>query len=349
MIELIRPGAHSPEVSDVQTRLRSLGFDLDDENGVFGKSTERSIRAFQQQRGLLVDGIVGPQTWTELVGASWRLGDRVLYLKAPPMRGDDVSQLQHKLNALGFDPGREDGIFGTNTDSAVRAFQKEYGVAEDGIFGPASQAAVTGLRIDRPGLARSLREQLDRLSHPGIGGAIVVVDPGHGGDDPGEIAAESSVTEAAVCWELSVALGDHLERAGAKVELTRSEHDHPDASERARRANETNADIFVSIHLNSNAHRSAAGTSTFFFGGSSGGEALADDIQEQLVGLGLKDCRSHARSFSILKETRMPAVLVEPVFVTNPEEERLLGDPQFKNRLAEAIAVGILTYFEKEA
>jgi N-acetylmuramoyl-L-alanine amidase len=349
MTKLIRSGDRSAEVEDVQVRMRALGFDLADEHGVFGPVTERALRTFQQQRGLLVDGIVGTQTWNELVGASWRLGDRVLYLKAPPMRGDDISLLQRKLNALGFDAGREDAIFGTNTDAAVRAFQKEYGVAEDGIFGSTSHAALLGLRIDRPGLARSLREQLERLSHHGIDGAIVVIDPGHGGIDLGERALEGVITEAAVCWELATSLTEHLERAGAKVELTRGENEDVDASERARRANDANADLFVSIHLNSNPQTSASGTSTFYFGGSSGGEALADDIQEQLVGLGLNDCRSHARSFSLLKETRMPAVLVEPVFITNPTEEVLLTDPEFRSRLAEAIAVGVLTYFEKEA
>lgn len=348
MTELIRAGDRSTGVTDVQTRLRALGFDLSDENGFFGSSTERAVRTFQQQRGLLVDGIVGPQTWTELVGASWRLGDRILYLKAPPLRGDDVAQLQSSLNAIGFDAGREDGIFGVNTDAAVRAFQKEYGVAEDGIFGSASHAALTGLRIDRPGLARSLREQLDRLSHPGIGGAIVVIDPGHGGNDPGEARGEAP-SEAQVCWDIATHLVQHLERAGAKVEFTRGEREEVDPSERARRANDTNADLFVSIHLNAHNQPSAAGATTFYFGGSTGGEALAENIQEQLVGLGLNDCRSHARSFALLKETRMPAVLVEPVFITNPEEHALLVDPGFTARLAEAIAVGVLSYFETEA
>lgn len=346
MNQLIRIGDRSPEVADVQVRLRALGFPIENEPATFGDATRAAVRGFQQQRGLLVDGIVGPQTWNELVEASWRLGDRILYIKAPPMRGDDVAELQRKLNALGFDAGREDGTFGVNADSAVRAFQKEYGVAEDGIFGPASHAALTGLRVERPGTARSLREELVRLSHPGIGGAIIVLDPGHGGDDPGEETVAGQVTEAAVCWDIATNLAEHLERAGAKVELTRGEREGIDASERARRANEANADVLVSIHLNSNPHRSAAGTSTFYFGGSVGGEALADDIQEQLVGLGLNDCRSHARSFSLLKETRMPAVLVEPVFITNPEEESLLFDPAFTGRVAEAIAVGVLTYFE---
>lgn len=349
MTALIRIGDRSPEVTDVQVRLRALGFPIENESAIFGEATSAAVRAFQQHRGLLVDGIVGPQTWSELVEASWRLGDRILYIKAPPMRGDDVTELQRKLNALGFDAGREDGTFGADSGSAVRAFQKEYGVAEDGIFGPASYAALTGLRVERPGTARSLREELIRLSHPGISGAIIVLDPGHGGGDAGDISPDGTVVEADVCWAMGQQIAHHLEGAGAKVVFTRGETEEVDTGTRVLRGNEAAGDLFLSLHLNANEQKDASGSSAFYFGGSRGGETLADKVQAQLVGLGLNDCRTHARSFSVLKETSMPAVLVEPVFITNPEEVVLLKDPGFTSRVAEAIAVGVLTYFEKDA
>ncbi|MGH2729514.1 MAG: peptidoglycan-binding protein, partial [Actinomycetota bacterium] len=198
MTDLIKKGDVSEEVADVQARLRALGIDVDDEPGHFGAATVRAVRTFQQQRNLLADGIVGPQTWIELVGASWRLGDRILYFTHPPMRGDDIAKLQARLNALGFDSGREDGIFGTRTDHAVRAFQKEYGVTEDGIFGPASQRALMGLRVDRPGTAAGLREEIERSRHTGVRGALIVVDPGHGGSDPGDLSAAGSA-ESDLC------------------------------------------------------------------------------------------------------------------------------------------------------
>ncbi|MDQ3878079.1 MAG: peptidoglycan-binding protein, partial [Actinomycetota bacterium] len=122
---LIVKGDRDNEVVDVQARLRSLGYRIDDETGTFGDSTQRAVRAFQQQRGILVDGIVGRDTWGELVEASWRLGDRPLYLRRPFLRGDDIVTLQTQLNALGFDAGREDGIFGERADRAVRGFQRE--------------------------------------------------------------------------------------------------------------------------------------------------------------------------------------------------------------------------------
>ena len=70
-------------------------------------------------------------------------------------------------------------------------------------------------------------------------------------------------------------------------------------------------------------------------------------MQDALVELGLEDCRTHGRAYTILRETRMPAVLVEPVFVTNPEEEKKLEDPVFVRDLADALAKGVAAYFDE--
>lgn len=343
--DLIRPGDRSEQVADVQRRLRSLKLRVDDEMGYFGDSTKTAVREFQQQRGIIVDGIVGPDTWNELVEASWRLGDRSLYLRVPVLRGDDVLTLQSRLNALGFDAGREDGIFGRSTDAGVRSFQREYGVPEDGIFGPASQAALRGLRVDRPGTASRLREEL-RRGEGGLAEALVLIDPGHGGDDPGDIGPDG-VVEAEVCWDLAGRLAGRLAAAGAKVRFSRTEVECPDPSERARRANDEAADLFISLHLNAHEAGGGEGATTFYFGGSRAGEALADRVQAELVKLDLKDCRSHARSYPILRETRMPAVLVEPAFITNPDDEKKMRDFEFLGRVADAITTGVMRYYEE--
>lgn len=341
---LIRQGDRSDQVADVQARLRALGLQVDDEAAVFGDSTRHAVRTFQQRRGILVDGIVGPNTWNELVEASWRLGDRSLYLKHPPFRGDDVSLLQKRLNALGFDSGREDGIFGEDTARGVKGFQKEYGVAEDAIWGPRSQAALAGLRVDRPGTTAQLREELRRAASPDLHGAIVVLDPGHGGEDRGSRGG-AGIVEADVCWDLAVRVAERLTGAGARVRFTRTEADSPDASERARRANEAAGDVFLSLHMNEHEEPTAEGASTFYFHTSSGGRALADAIQEELVSLGVRDCRSHACSYTVLRETRMPAVMVEPVFISNPDEAKRLEEPDFRGSLADAIAAGVSRYY----
>jgi len=341
---LIRMGERSQRVADVQARLRALGYRLDDEPGSFADDTVQAVRAFQQSRGILVDGIVGPNTWDELVEASWRLGDRALYLRSPLMRGDDVNALQARLNALGFDAGREDGIFGVDTDRAVRAFQREYDVAEDGIFGPVSHAALNGLRVDRPGTSASLREELRIAEHSEISSALVVIDPGHGGADPGDLGPTGRA-ESDLCWDLAQRLRHRLIELGAHVRLTRARWDSPDASERARRANELGADLFISIHLNSHDEAAAEGACTYYWRTSRAGEKLADAIQMELVGLGTRDCRSHPRSYQLLRETRMPAVLVEPCFITNPAEERRLDDSGYRESIAGAIASAIGRYF----
>lgn len=343
--KLIKSGDRSQEVVDVQARLRSLGHVIDDELGAFGEGTRQAVRAFQQSRSILADGIVGPQTWGELVEASWRLGDRVLYLKNPLMRGDDVESLQRQLNALGFDSGRGDGIFGPNTARAVRAFQKEYGVTEDGIFGARSHHALAGLRIDRPGTAAGLREELQRRHGRGLAGTLIMLDPGHGSSDRGDRGTEGSY-EADLCWDIGAHVAARLVELGARVRFTRTEADSPDLSDRAARANRMNADVFVSLHLNAHGESTAEGASTYYFGGSRAGEALAEAVLGELVRLGLRDCRSHARSYTVLKETRMPAILVEPAFITNPFDEKRLEDPDFRRQVADAIVTGIALFFE---
>src|SRR4051794_27055669 len=103
-MDLIRRGAYGEPVRDVQHRLLAVGLrvDADELSGRFGTTTEAAVREFQRRRGLPTDGIVGPDTWNQLVEAGYRIGDRTLYLRSPAFRGDDVQALQRMLNALGF-------------------------------------------------------------------------------------------------------------------------------------------------------------------------------------------------------------------------------------------------------
>ncbi len=344
MQRLIKQGDRSAEVADVQTRLRGLGYAVEDDTGYFGPSTTKATRAFQQDRYLLIDGIVGPQTWNSLVEASWRLGDRTLYLKQPLMRGDDVAMLQQRLNALGFDAGRQDGIFGPLAYAAVRAFQKEYGIREDGMFGQKTHESLRGLRVDRPGTTARIREELRHRHGRGIEDELVVIDPGHGGADGGSIGS-GGLVEADVCWRLATLVAERLAAFGAKVRFSRQEPETPDDSERARRANEFGADLVISLHLNSTQEPTAEGSSAYHWVTSRSGEELADAIQSELVSsLGCRDCRTHPRSYTILRETRAPAVVVEPAFISNPDECKRLEDPDHLIAIADAIVRGIRKY-----
>ena len=136
-MRIFRMGDRGAEVVDIQTRLTALGAVVDggERDGTFGPSTESAVRWFQAERHLREDGLVGPDTWEQLVEAGWLLGDRTLYLRAPLFRGDDVRELQRMLNALGFDCGKEDGLHGTSTDAALRQFQRNVGDEPDGSWG----------------------------------------------------------------------------------------------------------------------------------------------------------------------------------------------------------------------
>ena len=341
------------DVRDVQQRLIALGARVegDELEGLFGPSTKAAVRAFQQRRGLFVDGKVGPETWAELVEAGYGLGDRVVYLRYPMFRGDDVRDLQGKLNALGFHAGRADGIFGERCDRAVRDFQRNVGMAPDGIVGPDTLHFLS--RVLRPdevvsGAVVRENEALRRLDTT-LEGARVAVDPGHGSDDPGA-EGPSGLTEAEGTFLLARAVMDELSRRGAEPLLLRGREDRSGPAERARIANEWGAEALLSLHLNGHDDPSAEGTLCLYYGNevtfSPAGQRLADLIQDELTTrLGLKDGRTHRMSITILRETRMPAVQVEPCFVTNPREERLLREEAFRRDLAIAIAHGIERFF----
>ncbi|MDZ4169975.1 MAG: peptidoglycan-binding protein [Coriobacteriia bacterium] len=144
----IRPGDRGPAVQDIQRRLRALGYDLGPTgvDGVFLGQTEAALRAFQDSAGIAEDAVVGPQTWSALVDATFTLGDRVLYLRLPSFHGRDVATLQGALSALGFACGELDGIFGSFTERALVEFQKNAGLVPDGIAGDDTVGALMALR-----------------------------------------------------------------------------------------------------------------------------------------------------------------------------------------------------------
>ena len=109
------------------------------------------MHSFQSQRGLRADGVCGQQTWSSLVEAGFRLGDRLLYRRSPMLQGDDIAEVQRRLSGLGFDPGGVDGIFGESTHVALSEFQRNVGLATDGICGPRTLSELTRVAPRRGG------------------------------------------------------------------------------------------------------------------------------------------------------------------------------------------------------
>ena len=356
---IIRSGERGNDVRDAHDRLVALGFHIEAGEATaeeYGPSTEAAVRNFQQERGLLVDGVIGPDTWHELVEAGYSLGDRVLSLRRPPFRGDDVRALQRRLNLLGFDPGREDGIFGEQTARAVLDFQANVGLDRDGIAGPTTTDALDRL-LAAPVSTQSrtsVREsEILRATHESLEGRTIAIDPGHGPEDPG-VEGPTGTREADVALDLAVALAEELEGRGADPVLLREPEEDPDASARAAFANDAEADVLISVHLNGHDDPGAEGSSSYFFGRlgttSVAGHALAELIQEEITAAtGLRDGRAHPKAFPLLRETRMPAVQVEPCFLTNPKEEQLLGEESFRHDVVRAITIAIERYFAGRA
>ena len=113
---------------------------------VYDEEVADAVRAFQQRRGLIVDGVLGPHTNIALDGARWKLGDRMLsHIPGHMLQGDDVAELQERLLSLGFTPDRVDGVFGPSTEQAVRRFQGGVGLAVDGNAGPETLRAFADL------------------------------------------------------------------------------------------------------------------------------------------------------------------------------------------------------------
>ena len=316
---------------------------------VYDEELARAVRAFQQRRGLMVDGVVGPQTYIALDGARWSMGDRLLsHTPGHLLQGDDVAELQQRLLGLGFTPDRVDGVFGANTEKAVRRFQRGVGLAVDGVVGPETLRAFADLtRAVSGGSPHTLREQeIVRRSGHNLAGRTVVLDPGHGGDKTGTVA--HGLTESEVVLDLARRVEGRLSAIGVNVLFTRSATASPDELSRAMMANEAGADVMLSLHCDSTDQSRASGVATFFYGQdrfgawSAVGEHLADLIQREVVArTGLTDCRTHPRSWVLLQRTLMPTVRIETGYLSHADDAARLADPAFRDTVAEAIVIAL--------
>lgn len=135
-MEPIHEGATGAAVEDIQERLASLGYDIEKgerDARAFGRATATAVARFRLDHGLSLGDAVDAPTWSVLVDECYQLGDRTLYLRLPNFHGNDVRQLQERLNVLGFSCGTVDGVYGVHTEAAVKLFQESIGALADGM------------------------------------------------------------------------------------------------------------------------------------------------------------------------------------------------------------------------
>jgi len=343
-------GDRGKEVLDVQTRLRGRGFELGREgvDGFFGPSTELAVRSFQQERGLVVDGVVGANSWRELVEAGYALGDRLLYLREPPFRGDDVLALQVKLNLLGFNAGAERGVHDEDVERAVLDFQRNAGLPQDGIVGESTVVKLEALRKAESGREGKKIPERDGgfVRARSLVGQTVVIDPGHGGPDAGYVSA-GGVAEKDVTLALGLRTAELLRAEGCRVLLTRERDQAVALYARAETANAESADYCISLHCNSNESPEARGGACYYFQRShyysEHGRRLAGYVGARLARGGPFIGR-FGRNYGILRETRGIAVQVEPLYLSCPEEASAAVRPDHTEAVARALVGGLADY-----
>jgi N-acetylmuramoyl-L-alanine amidase len=348
----LRVGDSGPEVSTLRAMLvRAAVLDPDvplpvPDPSLFDHTLDQAVRAFQQDRGLVADGIVGRQTALQLDGARWRLGDRVLLLTAGHwMRGDDVSALQERMVVLGVHAGPVDAIFGPATEASLRELQRGLGLPADGICGQPTFEALGALsRSVSGGDAWALRSR-GRVAMAGVSltGKTVVLDPG-----PGLEPGAYGVIESDVTYDVAARLADRLRGVGATVNLTRGPGEALEPADRAALAESVGADLVISLLTETHTSAIASGVATYYWGGGRVGQHSA--IGAQLAGLiqreitartDLLDDRSHPCSYDLVRLTRMPAVIVSLGYLTNPGDAQRLSREGFRATLAEAVLFAV--------
>jgi N-acetylmuramoyl-L-alanine amidase len=343
-MQIFARGDRGNEVVDIQVKLSKLGYDLgiDGADGSFGEITENAVKDFQNNRGINETGIVNENTWRTLVEATYELGDRLLYLRTPYHKGDDVKELQLALNTIGFNTGTVDGIYGRSTERAVREFQKNYGLTRDGIFGPSVLKAMKNLKhilVDKSSHVFPDPNRDKSSSISAFRGVRIGV--GLSSSDKSVIIDGESETVIDVVYDLGMRLGNLLELLGAEVIFKNGKEEIGSKKEEP--------DIFVVFELNYSNNPSKNG-STVFFGDddpkiAAKSSELAAIVQQEIVQT-LKTYDNGICNISTANRIRkhVPCIIVKPLYLTNHAERNSLSTEIFRQKIAVAVFDGISRY-----
>ncbi len=201
----------------------------------------------------------------------------------------------------------------------------------------------------------SVKLFLPNMSNGTLAGKVIVIDPGHGGKDPGTQFA--GVSEKDITLKVGNLLAQGLVDTGASVIRTRSDDRFISLDERSETANRNRAALFISIHVNSNSvNNTASGTITFYHNKESQAMLLAACVHQQIVSLKrlpdkktLSDTKIYKSGFAVLRNSEMPGVLIELGFVNHSTDRAVLTTASFQSDVAKAIVRGIKVYYGMES
>ncbi|MBT94951.1 MAG: hypothetical protein CL431_03165 [Acidimicrobiaceae bacterium] len=282
-------GDTGARVKELHRMLQTMDFYVEGEIETFSEHTRGAITRFQEQRGLITSGQCDQITWDVLVENSYVLGDRLLYLRRPMLRGEDIAELQRSLGALGFNPGKVDGIFGPDTQNAVELFQRNSGLVVDAIFGPNCMVAIKrlGERVEQGSVA--VVQEKERIITKVKSEAMPTIVIGHlGGFSP---------------------IADGFAKKLRELHMNIDVINHYDESEHADICNKNNIDLYIGIfppveNENSISFYSAKGFT------SPGGSHFTELFKQYFLTKTGEPIETLGNSEKILRETRMPAVVL---------------------------------------
>lgn len=310
---LLKQGSTGVNVEYLQRGLHMNLFPVGKFDGIYGSKVRNSVINFQKKFGLIVDGICGDKTWNKIT---------IL-----------VKVIQAGLNKTGYNVGAVDGLAGAKTYSKLLEFQTANNIVADGMVGANTIAAFNAITVDPP--------------TPDNGGSLkgrkIFIDPGHGGSDPGAIG--NGLNEKDIVLEIAKKVGAILMQEGASIQYSRTTDVFVELRERATKANNNLADLFISIHSNSFTNSSANGTECF----TKPSAALKTKVLSRNIAhsisqnLGLVNRGHKEANYTVITATNMPALLVETAFISNFNDANLLRGKQ--DEFAKIIADEIIKYF----
>ncbi|MCB1149843.1 MAG: N-acetylmuramoyl-L-alanine amidase [Chlamydiia bacterium] len=191
---------------------------------------------------------------------------------------------------------------------------------------------------------------------PKLLGPVVIIDPGHGGKDLGTHSDKPPMyAESALALETSLLLEHYLRALGYRTVMTRSDDIFISLKARSEIANDLQSKVFVSMHYNSAENKAAEGLEVFYYQSdkdpkrSKESKLLAQDVLDEVVAnTGIKSRGVKHGNFSVIRETKMPAIIVEGGFLTNPSERDRILRSGYIRELAMSVAAGVDRYIKKK-